>query len=180
MAERETAVFRVWIRGTMQAVWREITKTHEPQGCFFNTQLHTTGLEPGGEMQMRTASGKYAVMVGEVLEFDPPRRYVHTFKFTSLDDEPCKVIYDLVEKDGGVEFTMTLDDLPAGTKTAKQMKGGGKMITQALKAIVETGRPPLMTRVIYRIMGWTEFLAPKRCRAENWPMPVPPRASKAG
>ncbi len=180
MADREKAVFQVWIRGSVQAVWDEITKTHEPQGCFFNTRLHTTGLAPGGQMQMRTASGRFAVVVGEVLEFDPPWRYAHTFRFTSLDDPPCKVTYDLKEKDGGVEFTMTIDDLPAGTKTAKEMKKGGSMITKALKAIVETGRPPLLTRILYRIMGWTEFLAPKRMRVENWPMATPPTTSKAG
>src|SRR5262245_846969 len=127
MAERESAVFVVWIRGTVEAVWNEITKTTEPQGCFFNTQLHTPGLAPGQPMQMRTKSGRYVVAVGEVLEYDPPRRYAHTFRFTSNDDPPCRVIYELKELNGGVEFTMRLEDLPAGTVTAKQMKQGGAL-----------------------------------------------------
>jgi uncharacterized protein YndB with AHSA1/START domain len=180
MAEREKAVFQVWIHGNLQAVWNEITKTHEPQGCFFNMRLHTTGLALGGQVQWRTASGKNVGVVGEVLEFDPPRRFAHTFRFTQLDDPPCKVIYDLAEKDGGVLFTMTLDDLPAGTKTAKQMKGGGTLITKSLKGLVEKGKQPFGIRFLFGIMRVLEPLTPKRCRVENWPLGETPRQSRAG
>src|SRR5262245_44486073 len=162
MADREKAVFQVWIKGSIQAVWDEITKTHEPQGCFFNMQLRTTGLTRGGQVQWLPGRGKNVAVVGEVLEFDPPRRFAQTFSFTQFDDPPCKVIYDLVEKDGGVEFTMTLDDLPVGTKTAKQMKGGGSLITKALKGIVEKGKQPFGIRVLFGIMRWMEPLTPKR------------------
>lgn len=180
MPDREKAVFQVWIRGTLQAVWNEITKTHEPQGCFFNMQLHTPGLAPGAPMQMRTKSGKYVGAIGEVLEFDPPHRYAHTFRFTDKNDPPCKVIYELKEVNGGVEFTMTLDDLPAGTTTTKQMKQGGPMITKTLKAIVETGRPTFGVRLLYRFIGWMEPFTPKTCRLANWPMGQEKRVNKAG
>lgn len=180
MVEREKAVFQIWIRGTLQAVWAEITKTHEPQGCFFNMQLHTPGLAVGQPVQMRTRSGKYVGVVGEVLEFTPPHRYSHTFKFTDKDDPPCKVTYDLKELNGGVEFTMTIDDLPAGTATAKQMKQGGGMIVNTLKKIVETGRPGFVVRTLYGLLGLLEpLVVSKRCRAEAWPLPGVPK-SKAG
>jgi len=70
----------------------------------------------------------------------------------------------------GVEFVMTLEDMPVGTKTAKQMTQGGTMIINTLKAIVENGRPTLGTRMIYGVMRLTEPLSPKRCRVENWPL----------
>lgn len=164
------AVFKVFIRGTIEAVWREITKTGDPQGCMFNTQLHTNGLRPGGQMRMRTKNGKYTVVAGEVLEFDPPHRYAHTFRFTQYDDPPCKVIYDLKEVEGGVDFTLTIDDMPAGTKTAKQMSQGGSWIVNTLKRIVETGRPSFGIRILYRLFRALEFLSPKRTRTENWPL----------
>ena len=166
----ERAVFKVFIKGPIEAVWREITKTDAVQKCFFNMRLHTPGLKPGAPFQMRTKDGKFVGVVGEVLEFDPPRRYVTTFKFTKFDDPPCKIIYDLKEVAGGTEFMMTFDDLPAGTTTAKQMTSGGNFITSALKAIVETGRPPLGTRIIYVLIGALQFLTPKRCRTDQWPM----------
>ncbi|MCA9245342.1 MAG: SRPBCC domain-containing protein [Phycisphaerales bacterium] len=169
MAETTRAVFSVHIRGTIDAVWREITKTDEPQGAMFNMCLDTKGLAPGEKIFMRTPNGKFTGVVGEVLEFDPPHKYSHTFKFTNYDDPPCKVTYELTEKDGGVEFKLIVDDMPVGTKTAKDMTGGGKMIVNTLKAIVETGRPPMFTRGLYRMFALLgPLMTPKRCRSENW------------
>jgi uncharacterized protein YndB with AHSA1/START domain len=171
MAETERAVFKVFIRGTVDAVWREITKTDEAQACMFNMRLHTPGLRPGAPIRMRTKNGKYTGAVGDVLEFDPPHKYSHTFKFTSYDDPPCKVTYELKPVAGGVEFTMTLDDLPKGTKSTKQMVQGGQMIVNTLKAVVETGKPPLGTRMLYGMFAVLEpVMSPKSTRSENWPM----------
>lgn len=170
MPELERAVFRVIIRGTIDDVWREITRTDAAQRCMFNMRLHTDGLRPGGKIRMRTGSGKYTGVVGDVLEFDPPHRYAHTFRFTNYDDPECKVIYELREVDGGVEFTLTLDDVPAGTRTAKQMTQGGKLIVDTLKAIVETGRPALGTRMLFVLFKLMEPFSPKRTRSENWPI----------
>ena len=154
----------------MQAVWNEITKTDELQGAIFNMRMHTDGLRPGGKIRMRTGNGKYTGVVGEVLEFDPPRRFVHTMRFTNFDDPPSTVIYELEEEGNKVRFTLTVEDIPAGTKTAKQMKQGGTMIVNALKAIVETGRPPLGTRILYKVFKLMEPFSPKGTRSENWPL----------
>lgn len=170
MSASDQAVFKVFIQGTIEAVWREITKTDSAQGCMFNMCLHTTGLKPGAPIRMRTRSGKFTGVVGEVLEFDPPRRYAHTFKFTQYDDPPCKVVYDLREMQGGVEFTLTLLDVPKGTRTAKDMTQGGTMIVNTLKAIVETGRPTFGTRMLYVLFGVMERFSPAKTRSENWPL----------
>jgi uncharacterized protein YndB with AHSA1/START domain len=170
MPETERAVFKVFIRGPIEAVWHEITRTDAVQRCMFNTRLHTPGLKPGAPIRMRTKNGKYTGVVGEVLEFDPPHRYAHTFRFTNYDDPPCKVTYELKEVTGGVEFTLFVDDMPAGTPTAKQMKQGGTLIVNTLKAIVETGRLPLGTRLLYVLFKVLEPFSPKRTRSENWPL----------
>lgn len=166
----ERAVFKVFIKGSIDAVWREITKTVSVQQCMFNMRLHTPGLRPGAPIRMRSKSGKTTGVIGEVLEFDPPHRYSHTFKFTNFDDPPCKVTYELKEVAGGVEFLLIIDDLPKGTKTEKQMVIGGKLIVNTLKSIVETGRLPFGTKVLYTIFKATEPFAPKATRSENWPM----------
>lgn len=163
-------MFKIFIKGRIEDVWREITKTDSVQGCFFNMRLHTNGLKPGGQIRMRTGSGKYTGAIGEILEFDPPRRYAHTFRFTNLNDPPCRVIYDLTPVEGGVEFMMTLEDLPSGTKTAKQMTQGGTMIVNTLKAIVETGKPSFGTRMLYCMFKVMEPFTPKSMRTENWPL----------
>ena len=84
MAEGDRALFEIHIRGAIEDVWRQITKTDEPQETFFNMYMDTTdgALAVGNPMRMLTKSRKYAGAIGEVLEFDPPHRFAHTFKFT--------------------------------------------------------------------------------------------------
>jgi uncharacterized protein YndB with AHSA1/START domain len=132
--------------------------------------MHTSGLRPGGRIQMRTVSGGHVVVEGDVLEYDPPRRFVHTHRFTSHDDPVCRVTYELRPVPGGVEVTLTVDDLPLGTKTANEMQRGGDFILNNLKAIVESGRPPLGTRVMYALFGALEFVLPARTKTEHWPI----------
>ena len=53
-----------------------------------------------------------------------------------------------------------------GTKTTKQMKQGGQMIVNNLKSIIETGKLPFGTRVLYLLF---KLMAPSR------PRPAGPR-----
>ncbi len=151
-------------------MWREITKTDEPQLALFGSRMHRTGLAPGSAIRMRTPDNKFTSVVGEILEVNPPYRLSHTMKFTAYDDPYCKVTYDLREVDGGVEFTLTSEDITPGTKTAKDMTRGGDFIVGTLKAVVENGRPPLSTRLLFRMFGLIgPFITPRQCRTENWP-----------
>lgn len=166
------AVFRIVINAPIERVWRELTKTGEAQGAVFNAWLHTAGgvVKPGVAMQMRTGTGKHVMVVGEVLECDPPHRYVHSHRFTQHDDPVCQVVYDLKPVDGGVEVTLRILGLPVGTPTAKGMQPGAPQILARLKAIAETGRPPLGTRLLYRVFDAMEFVLPARTRSEHWPL----------
>lgn len=168
MGKTEKAIFKVRIKGSIDDVWREITKTDEVQGCFFNNWMDVDAFKPGGKLRMRSKSRKFTGVVGEILAFDPPRRFSHTFKFTHLNDPPCKVTYELEELGGEVEFRMILDDVPAGTKTAKQMTQGGPMIVNSLKALVETGKLPLGTKLLFAFIGLMEPFSPASTRSENW------------
>ena len=167
------AVFRIFINANIDRVWRELTKTGEAQGAVFNAWLHTTGLVPGARLQMRTGSGKHVIVDGEVLHFEPPHRFVHTHRFTQYDDPVCQVSYELKPVGAGVEVTLRVIGLPANTPTAKSMASGGTMILNSLKAIAETGRPPLGTRLMYWLFDHMEFVLPKRTRSELWPLNKP-------
>jgi uncharacterized protein YndB with AHSA1/START domain len=168
--QADRLVARITIRGSIEAVWRELTKNDEPQAAVFNAWLHAQSFLPGARLQMRTANGKNVMVIGDIVDFDPPRRFAHTFRFTMYDDAPCTVIYDLKPVPGGVEVSLTVENLPVGTRTAKQMQLGSKLITMRLKAVVETGRPGLGTRIVYLLLGRLGFVLPKRTRVEHWPL----------
>ena len=170
MSETRNAVFRVFINGSVDAVWREITKTDERQGCFFNNWMEVGEFRAGSQLRMRSSSRKYTGVVGEIIEWDPKQRFGHTFKFTHYDDPPCRIFYELIPKESGVEFTMTLEEVAVGTKTEKDMIRGGDFITKTLKDIVENGRPSIGTRILFGVFRMLEPISPKSTRSENWPL----------
>ena len=163
-------VSRIVIAGSQQAIWRELTKQGEPQAAVFNAWLHAQALAPGKTVQMRTRSGNKVIVVGEVVAFDPPHRFAHTFRFTQYDDPPCTVIYELRPVENGIEVSLIVENLPVGTKTAKSMDSGSRSILETLKAVVEQGRPKLGTRLMYAMFDRMEFALPKRCDASHWPV----------
>ncbi len=163
--------FVVEIDAPIEAVWAEITKTDEVIPCFFNTRMHVSSLQAGSRMAMRTADGKYTGVVGEILEVTPPTRFAHTFKFTNFDDPACVVVNELEDLGNGrTRYTMLLRDLPEGTKTAKQMVQGGKLIVNTLKSVMETGRPSFGTRMLFVLFKLMAPLSPKQSRSEHWPV----------
>lgn len=166
----ERLVSRITIRGSADAIWRELTKSDEPQAAVFNAWLHAQALAPGAALQMRTPDGRNVLVIGRIVEFDPPRRFVHTFRFTQYEDTECTVSYELKPVGDGVEVSLIVENIPVGTRTAKEMTGGSRSILNSLKAVVETGRPSLGTRIMYWLFGHLGFMLPKRTRAEHWPL----------
>lgn len=161
--------FRVTIRAPIHKVWAELTRCDSVLPFFFNSRCKTPGLKPGAPIRMCSKDGKYAAVVGEVLEFDPPHRYAHTFKFTNLDDPVCTIRYELKEVAEGTEFTLINENVPVGSKSEKYMTSGAHFITQNFKAIVETGKPTTMGRLQLFMMGLFAPFTPEKCRSEHWP-----------
>ncbi len=169
-AQSDKSYFRVTIRAPIHKVWAELTRTDSVLPFFFNGVCKTPGLAVNAPIRMQSKDGRYTSVVGEVLEFEPPYRYAHTFKFTNLDDPPCIVRYVLKETDEGTEFTLINENVPAGSKTEKYMTSGGTFITQNLKSLIETGKPTFGGRLLLLMIGLSAPFTPKQCRSENWPM----------
>lgn len=163
-------MFRVLIKGSVEDVWNEITRTDEPIACFFNNRMHVGELRAGSRLAMRSPDGRYTGVVGEILEVVPYQKFSHTFRFTNLADPPSVVTYELEPKGDSVQFTLTVTELAVGTKSAKQMLSGGKMIVGVLKTVIEKGRPSLGTRMLFVLFKLLAPLSPKQCRSENWPV----------
>ena len=166
----EKSIFRVVIRAPIDKVWSELTKTDEVLPFFFGAVCKTTGLREGAPIRMQSKDGRYTSVVGDVVIFDPPYRYSHTFKFTQFDDPWCTVHYVLKEVEGGTEFTLINENMPAATQTEKYMTQGGTFITSNLKAIVETGKATTSGRFALAMIGLFSVFTPAKCKSENWPI----------
>ncbi|MFD9963697.1 SRPBCC domain-containing protein [Amycolatopsis sp. NPDC058986] len=159
----DTQVYRVYIRATPQAIWDAITKP-EWTAKYGYTGLADYDLKPGGKFAVHPTEelkgyGVTGDMVdGEVIEADPPRKLVLTWKLVmapEFADEPyTKLTYDIEEtKTAGTRLTVTHDVTGAPGTAAMvsgaaedinapegQNAGGGwNWILSDLKTLLETG-----------------------------------------
>ncbi|NNJ67432.1 MAG: hypothetical protein HKP54_05280 [Boseongicola sp.] len=162
---------RTFIKAPIETVWSTLVATDKALPFFFGSMCQTTdGLKPGASYRMVNPNKKIAMVVGEVIAFEPPRLYAHTFQMTNIDEPPCKVTYELVEKDGGTEFSLIIENAVEGGKLIKEMVSAQAFIGGNLKALCETGRPAFSGRMVGVLSPIFGMLAKKQQRIENWPL----------
>lgn len=177
--EVRTSMYRVIIKASIDQVWSELIRTDRPMPFFFNGQYDTPGLGEGAAFAMRTPDGKHTLVMGKVIEFEPPHRYAHTFRFTTSDDPVSIVRYVLKEVEGGVEFTLINEHAASDpvSKSEKQMAQGAKFICENLKALVETGKATMGGRMMLFMFSLMAPITPKAALSSNWPLERAPDLS---
>jgi uncharacterized protein YndB with AHSA1/START domain len=166
MEERQIHV--VEIKAPVADVWAEITKLQHVQKPMFGTVLETD-FKPGSRMMYRSEDGKRVFILGEVHEFVPPTRFVHTFRFTNLAESPTLVEWNLEEKAGVTRVTVTHSKFVDQQKTADSVRTSWVDILNNIKAVVEQGDVPLKTRLILGMMKAFMFMTPKEMLRKNIP-----------
>lgn len=162
----EDRVLSIDIMVPRERVWEEITKTGRVQRAMMNTLLESQ-LVPGAKLRYYSPNRKRVFVVGEILEIDPPARLRHTYLFTTRAETPTVVTWELEEIPDGCRVTLTHGGFTDQTTTHQEVVGGWRMILEAMKAELETGRLPLKTRVMYGLMGAMSPFLPKQTRAEE-------------
>lgn len=165
--------WRVTIAAPIETVWNTLVKTDTVLPFFFGgvCDAGPDGLRVGQPMRMVSNDRRNAIVVGKVLEFDPPHRYAHTIYFTQIEGEqPGRTIYELKEVPGGTEFTLISEAMP-GTKVGK-MVASGPFIVDNLKRLVETGKPAFSGAMVLAMTPLMGLMSPKISRIQNWPLDV--------
>lgn len=164
-------VNRTFINAPIETVWSTLVATDKALPFFFGSICETTdGLKPGARYRMVHPNRKVAMVVGEVISFDPPHLYAHTFQMTDIDEPPCKVTYELTEKDGGTEFCLTIENALEGGKLIKEMASSQGFIGGNLKSLCETGKPAFTGRMVGLLGPIFGMLAKKGQHVDNWPL----------
>ncbi len=157
-------VYRVYIKAGAQAIWDAITRP-EWTNRYGYTGFAEYDLRPGGAYRVRAneefkaaaAAGGFPcpdiVVDGEVVEVDPPRRLVTTWRLLMdpgmAAEGFTRVTYDIKELDGFCSLTVT-HDLAGAPRLAllvsgafEDMGGGGggghAWVLSDLKSLLETG-----------------------------------------
>ena len=152
-----TQVYRVYIRATPEAIWDAITKPEWTQrygyGAPVEYDLRPGGVYRGLPSEAMAAHGAPEVIIdGEVVEVDPPRRLVQTWRALWDPDMSAegftRVTWEIEEGEGGVTKLTVIHDLDGAPKTALTVAGansdaggGWSWILSDLKTLLETGKP---------------------------------------
>jgi uncharacterized protein YndB with AHSA1/START domain len=153
-----TQVYRVYIKATPQAIWDAITKPEWSERYGYGGRVEFD-MRPGGAYRGLTNDGMRAMGAGdvatdgEVIECDPPRRLVQTFRMVM--DPDCaaegftRLTYEIGDPEDGVTKLTVLHDLTGAPKlaglTSGSMEhtgagGGWSWILSGLKTLLETGQ----------------------------------------
>ena len=152
-------VVSIHINAPVDRVWAEITKVGAVQRALFDTVLECE-LRPGSRLRYCSRDRKRVFVVGEVVEVDPPRRFVHTYRFTTWKtDTATLVAWELADEAGGCRVTVTHSGWTTDHgKLVEETDKGWRGILEVLKHEMETGRIPLKTRLAYRVMHSLSFM----------------------
>ena len=156
-AKVTTQVYRVYIKATPQAVWDAITKPEWTERYGYGARTEVD-LRPGGSFRglssaaMRSHGAPEVAVDGQVIEADPPRKLVQTWRM-AMDPQMAaegftRLTYEIEEGKGGVtKLTVThelegapsLAALVAGKLEPTGAGGGWSWVLSDLKTLLETG-----------------------------------------
>lgn len=159
-------VVSIEIEAPVDRVWAEITKTGVVQRPLYNTILETD-LKPGSPVKYYSPDRKRIFVIGRVIDVDPPNMFSHTYMFTSRDEPPTLVTWNLEPSGTGCRVTVTHTGWTDEHKAPEKSAGGWREILGLLKEEIETGQIPLKTRLMYAMMNRMMFVMPKTTMAPN-------------
>lgn len=139
-----TQVYQMYINAPQQKVWEAIT-TPQIVATYFRGAQVEGSYQPGTRIRTASADGSQEWGNNTVLEADPPRKLVHTWRSLydpELAAEPeSRVTWEIEALDGGYSrLTLIHDQLDASPKTAASVTGWTYYLS-SLKSVLETGSP---------------------------------------
>jgi len=141
MTAQATQVYQLFIKATPEQIWDAITRPEFTSQYFHGVTIEATRDE------RRTYQNSELKNVSQVLEFDPPRRLVHSwlsyYDPEMAAEEPSRVTWEIAPQDEGYALlTVVHDQLEGAPKTAEGVSGPGwMMVLSGLKTLLETGKP---------------------------------------
>ncbi|WP_067468973.1 ArsR/SmtB family transcription factor [Actinomadura macra] len=149
--DKTVQVYRVYIRATPEAIWDAITKPEWTEKFGYQAPVEYD-LRPGGTFRglaseaMKEHGAPDVVLDGEVIEADPPRRLVQTWRALFLGEPFTRLTYEIDDDGTGVSKLTVTHDVTGAPQTAAQgagevpeAGGGWSQTLSDLKTLLETG-----------------------------------------
>ncbi|MEO7493712.1 MAG: SRPBCC domain-containing protein [Massilia sp.] len=138
--EQETMekVFEIYIKTTPERLWDAITVADSRSKWNFGMIVQSDW--QAGSRYVGTGHG-LEIVEGEILESDPPRRLVQSFRAKWAEDVAAegtsRVTWEITQVADSCRLVVTHDQLRDGAN--EQLYGGWPMLLSGLKTLLETG-----------------------------------------
>ena len=134
-------VFEIYIKTTPERLWEAITNPEMRRKYNFGVGFETDWT-PGSRYRGVSPLAPAAILEGENLEVDPPRRLVQSFRALWSEDVKregtSRVTWEIEPVGDSCRLTVTHDQLREGANA--ELYGGWMMILSGLKTLLETGQ----------------------------------------
>lgn len=132
-------VFQLYIRTTAARLWEALTDPEQTKKYYFDTAVDSA-FEQGAPISYEGEES--TAIEGEIVELEPQRKLVHTFRFCSLEEPASRVVYEIEPVDQTtVQLTVTHDELDPEGATYGEVGAGWPRLLSSLKSYLETGEP---------------------------------------
>ena len=151
-------IYKIVIKASAQAIWDAITKPEWTDryayGGRVSYELKAGGkYHHGASAEMKSFGLPDVIIVGEVLESDPPRKLVQTwhplFSPEMVAEPPSRLTYEIFESPSGVCTVVLTHDVTETPLVAGMVRGnndpvesgggGWPWVLSDLKSLLETG-----------------------------------------
>jgi uncharacterized protein YndB with AHSA1/START domain len=133
-------VFEIYIKTTPERLWEAITDSEMRQRYNFGVGV-SSDWTPGSRYEGTHPMAPSALVEGENIEVDPPRRLVQSFQALWSDDVKAqgtsRVTWEIEPVGDSCQLTVTHDQLREDAHS--EIYGGWPMILSGLKTLLETG-----------------------------------------
>ncbi len=140
LEETMEKVFEIYIKTTPERLWEAITNPEMRRKYNFGVRVKSDWT-PGSRYEGVSPLAPGALLEGENLEVDPPRRLVQSFRALWSDDVKregtSRVTWEIEPVGDSCRLTVTHDQLREGANA--ELYGGWMMILSGLKTLLETG-----------------------------------------
>ena len=133
-------VYHVFIRTRPDQLWSALTEGDLTRRYFYGTAVESDW-KAGSPFAYRNLDGE-AEIEGEVLEVEPPKRLVQSFRFPSRPDAPSRLTWEIEQLGESCRLTLVHEFLRKdGTYESVDDAMGWQFILSGLKTLLETDRP---------------------------------------
>ncbi|AOJ30580.1 SRPBCC family protein [Burkholderia metallica] len=134
-------VYVTFIASTPERVFDALTNAELTKDYWVRHRNVSPDWRPGSRWEHQDYDDPSRVdIVGEVVERDPPRKLVVTWRTPSGEGEESRVTYVVEPHEGVVKLTVTHDGLVPGSEMDRGIRGGWPVVLSSLKTLLETGQ----------------------------------------